>query len=122
MNIAYPLHLDGQGRTASAEDDAHIRQMIEQVLFTAPGERVNRPTFGCGLLQLVFAGNSETLAATTQYLVQSALQQWLGDVIEVESVQVESVDAELRISIGYVVRRTQQRNEALFTHGGMTPP
>lgn len=114
MQIAYPFHLDSRGRTASAGPDEHIRQMIEQVLFTSPGERVNRPTFGCGLMQLVFAPNSPELAAATQYLVQGALQQWLGDLIQVEAVQVTSQDATLEVSVQYLVRRSQQRQTAQF--------
>lgn len=121
MNHAYPFSYDAQGRTATADYDDHIRQMIEQVLFTAPGERVNRPTFGCGLLQLVFAGNSETLTATTQFVVQSALTQWLGDVIEVEAVQVDAIDAELRVIVRYTVLATQSRREDAFSRGGDAP-
>ena len=82
MNIDFPLHLDGGGRTATTDDDDHIRDMIEQVLFTNPGERVNRPDFGSGLLQLVFAPNSTELAAALQFTIQAALQRWLGDLIE----------------------------------------
>lgn len=117
-NIAFPFQFDGRGRTAEAAREAHIRDMIEQVLFTSPGERVNRPTFGCGLAQLVFVPNSEELAAATQYLVQGALQQWLGDLIQVEEVQVETVDSTLRVAVQYVVRRTEQREVARFAHGG----
>ena len=58
MNIDFPFHSDSRGRTATTDDDDHIRDMIEQFLFTNPGERVNRPDFGSGLLQLVFAPNS----------------------------------------------------------------
>src|SRR5215210_7883375 len=112
--IAYPFRIDGRGRTARTEGDAHIRDLIEQVLFTAPGERVNRPDFGTGLLQLVFAPNSEELATALQFLVQGALQQWLGDLIQVEAVGVESVDATLRVTVQYVVRRNQQRQVAQF--------
>ena len=90
MQIDYPFHLDGRGRTALTSDDDHIRDLIEQVLFTTPGERVNRPTFGTGLMQLVFAPNSDELATATQFLIQGALQQWLGDLIQIEAVQVES--------------------------------
>ena len=86
-NIDFPFHFDTRGRTAQTDDDDHIRDLIDQVLFTAPGERVNRPTFGSGLMQLVFAPNSDELAATTQFLVQGALQQWLGDLIVVEAVR-----------------------------------
>src|SRR5262245_10469457 len=115
MNVDFPFHFDDRRRTAATNDDEHIRDLIEQVLFTAPGERVNRPTFGSGLMQLVFAPNSEELAAATQFLVQGTLQQWLGDVIQVEAVQVESQDARLRVTVQYVVRLTQQRQIAEFT-------
>ena len=71
--LDYPYHFDGRGRTAATSNDAHMRDLIEQVLFTAPGERVNRPDFGSGLMQLVFAPNSDELAAATQFLVQGAL-------------------------------------------------
>ena len=114
QQIAYPYHIEGRGRTATTDPDSHIRDMIEQVLFTTPGERVNRPTFGSGLLQLLFAPNSGELAAATQFLVQGALQQWLGDVITVEAVAVDSVDASLRVTVQYIVNRTQQRQVAEF--------
>ena len=118
MNLDYPLHFDGRGRTAEVDDDGHIRDMIEQVLFTAPGERVNRPDFGSGLLQLVFAPNSDELAAATQFLVQGALQQWLGDLIEPNAVEVVNEDATLRVTVVYTVRRSQQQRAATFTRGG----
>ena len=116
--VDYPFSFDNRGRTSGTTADDHIRDLIEQVLFTSPGERVNRPTFGCGLNQLVFAPNSPELAAATQFLVQGALQQWLGDLIVVDSVEVESVDATLRVAISYVVRRTEARQTAVFTQGG----
>jgi len=116
--VDYPFSFDNRRRTSDTTADDHIRDLIEQVLFTSPGERVNGPTFGCGLNQLVFAPNSLELAAATQFLVQGALQQWLGDLIVVDSVQVESVDATLRVTISYIVRRTQTRQTAVFTQGG----
>ncbi|MCZ6619873.1 MAG: GPW/gp25 family protein [Gammaproteobacteria bacterium] len=115
MNIDFPFHFDGRGRTADTDDDDHIRDLIEQVLFTSPGERVNRPDFGCGLKQLVFAPNSDELAAATQFLVQGGLQQWLGNLIQVEGVEVESQDSTLRVTITYLVRRNQQRQTAQFS-------
>lgn len=118
MNVDFPYNYDGRGHTADAATDDHIRDLIEQVLFTSPGERVNRPTFGCGLMQLVFAPNSDELAAATQYLVQGALQQWLGDLIQVEDVAVETDDSALRVTVQYVVRRTQERTLAQFARGG----
>ena len=112
--VDYPFRFDGRGRTASTTQDDHIRDLIEQVLFTAPGERVNRPTFGSGLLKLVFEPNSAELGAATQMAVQGALQQWLGDLILVEAVQVDSQDATVQVTVQYVVRRTQQRQVAQF--------
>ncbi len=117
MQVDHPFHFDHRGRTAETDADDHLRDLIEAVLFTAPGERVNRPTFGCGLRQLVFAPNSDELAAATQLLVQGALQQWLGDLIEVEEVAVEATDATLRVTVQYVVRRAQQRQTAQFAIG-----
>jgi phage baseplate assembly protein W len=114
MQIDYPFHFDERGRTASVDEDDHIRDLIEQVLFTAPGERVNRPTFGSGLLQLVFAPNSDALAAATQLTVQGALQQWLGDLIAVESVEINNPDSTLEVQVQYVIRRTQERRVGQF--------
>jgi phage baseplate assembly protein W len=119
MNIDFAYSFGDRGRTSQTTDDDHMRDLIEQVLFTAPGERVNRPDFGCGLLRLVFAPNSEELAAATQFLVQASLQQWLGDLIEVNDVQVISSDASLLVTVQYTVRRTQQQQLAQFSRGGM---
>ena len=115
MNIRFTYQFDNQGRTAETDEDTHIRHLIEQVLFTSPGERVNRPAFGSGLMQLVFQPNSDELAATVQFLVQGALQQWLGDIIEVNGVEVKNEDSVLQVSVIYTVRRTQQRQMAQFT-------
>ncbi len=115
MNVDYPFHIDERGRTAEASDEEHIRDMIEQILFTAPGERVNRPTFGSGVMQLVFAPNSDALAAATQLSVQGALQQWLGDLIQVEDVKVSSEDSKLLVLIQYVIRRNQERRVTQFS-------
>jgi len=114
MNVDFPYRIDGRGRTAATGYEDHIRDMVEEVLFTAPGERVNRPTFGCGLLQLVFAPNSDELTATTQYLVQGALQQWLGDQIQVNAVSVENQDSTLSVNVNYTLRLTQQNQTAQF--------
>jgi uncharacterized protein len=115
----FPFHFDNTGRTATTDHEPHIRNLIEQVLFTSPGERVNRPDFGSGLLQLVFAPNSEQLAGAVQFTVQSSLQQWLGDLIQVDSVQVQSVDAALRIRVDYIIRSSQTRGTAEFTREGV---
>ena len=116
--LDFPYHFDGSGRTAGTGRSEHIRDLIEQVLFTSPGERVNRPTFGTGLSQLLFAPTSSELATATQFLVQGALQQWLGDLIKFTGVQVESVDSTVTVTVQYVVLATQQRMTAAFVRGG----
>lgn len=114
MNIRFPLQFDHKGQTALSDDERHIRDLVEQVLFTSPGERVNRPTFGSGLLQLVFQPNSDELSATVQFLVQGALQQWLGDLIEINDVQIEHYDSSLKVTVVYTIRRTQKNQVAVF--------
>ncbi len=105
-NMDFPFHFDPRGRVAETGYDGHVRDMIEQLLFTNPGERVNRPDFGSGLLQLVFAPNSPELAAALQFTLQAALQRWLGDVIEVGALAVTSEDSSLRVDLSYVVCAT----------------
>lgn len=108
MDLAYPYRFDHRGRTAETGLERHVRDLIEQVLFTAPGERVMLPDFGSGVEQLVFAPNSVELAAATQMLVQSALQRWLGDLIVVQAVKVAATDATLDVTIQYAIRATEQ--------------
>ncbi len=109
VNIDYPYHVDARGRTATTGYPDHVRDMIEQLLFTSPGERVNRPDFGCGLLSLVFASTSPELATALQVTAEGALQRWLGDVITVESLTVTSEDATLRCRLTYLLKPTGQR-------------
>jgi phage baseplate assembly protein W len=115
MNIDFPFHFDASGRTATADDDAHIREMIEQLLFTNPGERVNRPDFGSGLMQLVFAPNSPEIAAALQFTLRGAIQRWLGDLIELQDLQVTSVDSTLTIDLQYLRRQTGRTQTAQIT-------
>jgi phage baseplate assembly protein W len=114
MNIDHPYHFDGRGRTGEADSNEYLRDLIEQVLFTSPGERVNRPDFGAGLSQLVFAPNSDELAAASQLLVQASLQHWLGDLIAVEHVDVNSDESRLHVRVQYIVRRTSDRRLDTF--------
>ncbi len=118
MDVAFPYGFDRTGRTATASTDQHIRDLIWQVLLTAPGERVNRPTFGTGTAQLVFAPNSDTLAIAQQKLIQAGLQQYLSDLIQVQSVVVENDDATLQITVQYTVLQSQERQVAQVTVGG----
>ena len=115
MDLAYPYQFDARGRTAATDDDTHLRDLIEQVLFTAPGERVMMPDFGCGVAQLVFAPNAYELASATQVLIQSALQRWLGALILVQSVNVEASDATLTVTVVYRSVQDAQWQVSTFT-------
>ena len=99
MNLAFPFSFDTTGRTAEDSLANHVNDMIELILFTAPGERVNLPTFGTGTPQLVFKPNSDVLAAAQQQAIQAGLQQWLSDLIRVNSVQVVAQDATLAVTV-----------------------
>lgn len=114
MDVDFSYHFDSRGRTATTDRDDHVRDMIEQLIFTNPGERVNRPDFGSGLLQLVFGPNSPELAATVQFTLQAALQRWLGDVIQVRDLEVTSEDSTLRISLTYALVATGEEATATF--------
>jgi len=113
--IDYPFRVGSRGRTATTGENEHIRDLIEQVLFTAPGERVNRPDFGTGLMQLIFGPASDEVATATQFLVQGALQHWLGELIVVEAVSVSARDSTLEVVVQYTVRRNQQRQVSRFS-------
>jgi phage baseplate assembly protein W len=115
MNIDFPFHFDGRGRTASTDDADHIRDMIEELLFTNPGERVNRPDFGSGLLQMVFAPNSRELASALQFTIQAEIQRYLGDLIDMQQIEVGAQDATLTVSVRYVVRATQTAQSQSFS-------
>jgi phage baseplate assembly protein W len=115
MNIDFPFRIGADGHTVAATDAKHVRDMIELLLFTYPGERVMQPSFGSGLLQYVFAPNSAELAATLQFTVQGGLHQWLGDLVDVVAVVVQSVDAQLSVEVDYVIRATSETRSETFT-------
>lgn len=110
----FPYYIDGRGRTAETDEDDHIRDLIYQVLFTNPGERVNRPDFGCGVSQLVFMPNSDALAAATQFLVQGALTRWLDNVIAVQRVEVVALDNALTVTVVFTKRSTGEARDEQF--------
>jgi len=119
MDIDFPFHFDSRGRTAATNPDDHIRDMIEELLFTNPGERVNRPDFGSGLMQMVFAPLSTELAATLQFTLQAAVQRYLGDLIDLQALEVSIQDSTLSVAVKYMVRRTQELQSETFQRSGV---
>jgi phage baseplate assembly protein W len=116
MNVNFPYQFDGRGRTMDPLTD-YLRQLVEQVLFTSPGERVNLPDFGSGLLQLPFAPNSVELAAATQFTVQAALQKWLSGYVKVQSVIASADEATLTVTVSYTPLNTDVTQVQTFVYG-----
>jgi phage baseplate assembly protein W len=100
LDIAFPFRLNSRGRIVTSDYEGHIR-----------------PDFGSGLMQLTFSPGSEELVAATQFLVQSSLQQWLGDLIYVEEVAIESIDSTLNVSVRYLILQNKSRQVAQFKYG-----
>lgn len=116
-HVAFPHAVDRRGRTAAAGDAAHVRQLIAQVLFTTPGERVNRPGFGSGLSQLLFAPADPAVAAAAQMAAQTAIQTWLGDVVSLDDLSVVAEDSTLRVTVTYTLVATEERVTVTFDRG-----
>jgi uncharacterized protein len=112
IQIDFPYAVGPRGRTATTTYPDHVRDMIEQLIFTVPGERVELPEFGCGLADLVFETNSPAQADAIQAMVEGALARWLGDVIEVESVTATAQDSTLDIAISYRLIATGEQQTA----------
>lgn len=118
MYLGFPFSFDTTGRTAQASVADHVKDMIELILFTSPGERVNLPTFGSGTAQLVFKPNSDVLAAAQQQAIQAGLQQWLSDLIRVNSVTVVAEESTLQVTVVYTLVANQQQQSQEFLYGG----
>ncbi|HEX4004726.1 MAG TPA: GPW/gp25 family protein [Acidobacteriaceae bacterium] len=117
MNVNFPYRFDGRGRTDEAAIADYVSQMVEQVLFTSPGERVNLPDFGSGLLQLPFAANSVEMAAATQFAVQGALQKWLSSYLKVQSVVAAAQESTLTVTVTYVLLSTDVTQVQTYVYG-----
>lgn len=117
MNVAYPFHFDNRGRTAAVDDRTHIRDMIKQLLLTAPGERVNRPDFGAGLHGMVHAPNRFDVAAALQVSLHASLQRWMGDRIEVIDVDATAIEETLHVVIRFLHRATGDADEVKLDRG-----
>jgi phage baseplate assembly protein W len=115
LNIDVPFHVDSRGRTALTSDSDHLSDMLKLLLFTHPGERVNRPDFGGGCLQLPFNLDSLELAAALKFNLQANLQRWLGDLVDVRDLTVTAEQATLTVCLKYVVRPTNQVQTDTFT-------
>jgi uncharacterized protein len=109
--IRYPVAVDQHNGKLMEEKEyaLHVRQLMLQVLFTNPGERVNRPDFGCGIRRMVFAPNSDATASLTQILIMESMNKWLSEVITVETVEVSALQEKLEIRISYILKVKLER-------------
>jgi hypothetical protein len=115
-SLGLAFHVDDHGAAATSRDDQLVREQIEQLLFTIPGERVDRPDFGCGIQLLVFEAANPQTAAATEYVVRTSLVRFMSDVIEVEGVRVRTADAELIVEILYTVVATSHPSAMTVRH------
>jgi len=99
--FTFPLAVDGSGRIAGSGGDDAVRGKIIQVLFTAPGERVHQPEFGCGLFNMIFEPNNDILAAAMEFTIREALMRWLEDDIVIEAVKVNTMQESANVEIAY---------------------
>jgi phage baseplate assembly protein W len=111
--VAYPLRIVN-GTVVTSRSPQHVREMIEQVLFTMPGERVMYPEFGVGLERLIFGSTASDIMAATQALISEALQEWLGDVIVVLGVAVAAAGSKVSISVVYELLATHETRHVVF--------
>lgn len=120
VSLGFPFAVDRGGRAVTSRDADHLRERILQVLFTAPGERVNQPDFGCGLLNLVFEADDPVLAAAVEFTVGQALVRWLGREILVDAVDVVADGEQLAVEVAWRRRDdlAAQALRALFGSGG----
>jgi phage baseplate assembly protein W len=116
MDIAYPFRINSRARTETANYEDHIRHLIKQALFTMPGERVNRPDFGSELMQLTFNNLGDEVTSTIQFLVQGSIQQHLGDLIQLEAVEIQSFDSRLQVIINYIIKSSSDRRTTSFSY------
>jgi len=109
-SIRHPFEIDASLGRVSTEPDfgQHVDQLVRQVLLTSPGERVNRPAFGCGVKRMVFAPNAKVTAGLTRVSIVEALDRWLGSVLTVSEVTVQAVDEILEIRVAYALRARQE--------------
>lgn len=113
--VDFPFNIDWNGHAASTDVTDHVRDLLEQILFTSPGERVNRPSFGSGIDRAVFRPNSDLLAETTRVTTEAAIQQWLGHLIQLNSLTITTEDNLLSVEVAYTIRNHTEIQTARFS-------
>ncbi len=116
LDLSY--RVDGSGRTATTGDRARrVRNLLEAVLFTAPGERVMRPDFGSGVPEMLFDANSEALETAADFLIRAAVQRYLSDVLVLSELTVNRNEGELHITVVYTLVGEDEQQTETFSRG-----
>ncbi|MBT3222177.1 MAG: GPW/gp25 family protein [Proteobacteria bacterium] len=115
LDIGFPLRLDERGRVATVSYERHVYELIEQLLFTMPGERVNRPEFGTRIRELVFERPGSERLEEARFQIQNSLNQWLGEVIAVEGVTVEHREGKIEVLLQYRILNTNHSTNEVFS-------
>ncbi len=105
LGVGYPFTFSN-GQLQAARDDALVEQSIIQILSTSKGERLMLPDFGCGINDMVFETNSDTVAHQFEYQIRDALGKY-EPRIEVLSITVEPQPLQpncLNIGISYNIK------------------
>ncbi len=115
-SLAFPFRIGDLGAPATVPRAQAIRQQLEQLLFTLPAERVNRPTFGCGVQRLVFSGCSPEAAAAAEYIIGINVQKFMADAITLDAVRVtaDPAQATLYVDILYTLLETGEERAETF--------
>ncbi len=112
--LSFPLEVGPRGHTQTVDTTVAAEQLIEQLLFTNPGERLNQPQLGCGLIELLFDAGTDELRAATQFQILASLQQWLSDVVTVVSVEVTGTGGQFSVTVTYRMPATTQLHTVTF--------
>lgn len=103
--LAFPFSpaTSGRSSTVAYGGDAHVRQMLELLIFSLAGERVMRPELSSPVMQMVFGAGNGPVAIGLQAALQASITQWLGHVLELRdlSVKFDEKDVALEVVVTY---------------------
>jgi phage baseplate assembly protein W len=108
--MSFPFRVTELGAAALSSRRQVVREALEQLLLTIPGERVNRPNFGCGIQRLVFDGTDPLALATAEYVITTSIRDHLSDLIRLDAVRVTVEEATVLVDILYTVVGTGEES------------
>lgn len=113
--LTFPYQIDTAGHTATSDLAEYVEALVRLVLETSPGERVNRPTFGAGLENMLFEGLNSALAAAAETLIRGKIVQFLGDVLTIDTLTTQASGESLTISLTYTINASAEQTTQIVT-------